>query len=180
MTIETWKDIPGTEGRYQASSLGRIRSMPKYNLYYPRVLHQAFNRKSGRLSVMLCLEEGGKPKRMSVHRLVALAFVPNPDPERFTEINHKDEDHANNVPENLEWCDRHYNMTYGTIRERINAKNVLRRKPVDAIKNGEVVKHYDYLRAVLKDGFDTSGVWHSIHHQKAYKGLMWRYANANQ
>lgn len=128
---------------------------------------------------MLCLEEGGTRKRVSVHRLVALAHVFNQNPTLYTEVNHKDENPLNNNAENLEWCDRSYNMHYGTLPERIGVLNRSRRKPVEAIKDGAVIKHYEFLREVCEDGYDTSGVWYSIHKDKPYKGLMWRYANAN-
>ena len=67
------------------------------------------------LSVML--SKDGKQRRVLVHRAVAMAFVPNP--EGLNEINHKDENGKNNDASNLEWCDRKYNNTYGSFRERI-------------------------------------------------------------
>ena len=53
----------------------------------------------------------------SVHRLVAIAFLPNPD--NLPEVNHRDEDKINNSVENLEWCDGKYNVNYGTRNDRI-------------------------------------------------------------
>lgn len=60
------------------------------------------------------LWENGKKFNVSVHRLVAMAFIDNPDPNTYTEINHKDENKTNNNVNNLEWCSHKYNMNYGT------------------------------------------------------------------
>lgn len=60
------------------------------------------------------LWENGKKFNVSVHRLVAMAFLDNPDPNTYTEINHKDENKTNNNVNNLEWCTHIYNLNYGT------------------------------------------------------------------
>lgn len=60
------------------------------------------------------LWENGKKINVSVHRLVAMAFIDNPDPNIYTEINHKDENKTNNNVNNLEWCTHIYNLNYGT------------------------------------------------------------------
>lgn len=60
---------------------------------------------------MLC--KNGKTKRFSVHRLVAQAFIPNPN--NLPIINHKDENPSKNIVDNLEWCDYEYNNNYGTL-----------------------------------------------------------------
>lgn len=60
------------------------------------------------------LWENGKKFNVSVHRLVAIAFLDNPDPNIYTEINHKDENKTNNNVNNLEWCTHLYNLNYGT------------------------------------------------------------------
>ena len=60
------------------------------------------------------LFENGKKFNVSVHRLVAMAFIDNPDPSTYTEVNHKDENKTNNNVNNLEWCTHLYNLNYGT------------------------------------------------------------------
>lgn len=71
--------------------------------------------KLGYCSVEL-FDKNGKSKRLLIHRLVAAAFIPNPN--NYTEINHKDENPLNNRVNNLEWCDRKYNMNFGALQER--------------------------------------------------------------
>lgn len=124
--IEEWRKIVGYEGLYEVSSLGRVRSLDRYlknghcsyRLHKGKVLSPAKNT-NGYFSV--CLQG----KRFMIHRLVAQAFIPNID--NLPQVNHKDEDKANNSVDNLEWCDNIYNMNYGT--RNIRAKET-------AIKNG--------------------------------------------
>lgn len=78
-------------------------------------------------------------KRLNIHRLVALAFIPNP--ENYPVVNHKDENKLNNDVSNLEWCTSQYNLTYGTATER-RVANTDYTKPIYreiAIKNGRKV-----------------------------------------
>ena len=103
------KDIPGLEGFYQASNDGHI-----YSVRSQKFLKEA--RVNNYCLVTICCPNLVKDEY--VHRLVALAFCYNPNPEHFKEINHKDECKWNNKSENLEWCDRKYNMNYGTRTQR--------------------------------------------------------------
>lgn len=64
----------------------------------------------------------GKRKHFKIHRLVAMAFLPNP--QNLPEVNHKDENPSNNCVDNLEWCSHRYNMNYGTVKERISKNNM--------------------------------------------------------
>lgn len=57
-------------------------------------------------------------KTIRLHRLIALRFIPNPDPEHKTQVNHIDEDKTNNCVENLEWVTNDENLKWGTKRER--------------------------------------------------------------
>lgn len=114
---EEWRLIKGYEGLYQVSSYGRVSGMGRVlcdgRLWKGRVLKQKTNT-DGYNQVTLCKD--GKEKQYLVHRLVAQAFIPNPN--NYPIINHKDENPSNNRVENLEWCTVDYNINYGTCNER--------------------------------------------------------------
>lgn len=122
MKEEQWKPIKGLEGYYEVSNQGRIRSLDRVLLgCYGSVQH-----KKGQLMKPINMPNGylaqgfnynGKHRQYYIHRLVAQAFIPNPN--NLPEVNHKDEDKANNVVDNLEWCDRIYNIRYGKARAKI-------------------------------------------------------------
>ena len=100
--MEIWKDIPGFEGLYQASNEGRIRSLTRqvYNYIKPGRILKSNIKNSGYL--YLSISNGNnKFKHANVHRLVALAFIPNPDSK--PQVNHKDGNRLNNNVDNLEW-----------------------------------------------------------------------------
>ena len=119
------KDIPGLEGFYQASNDGHI-----YSVWSKKFLKESGN-EDYRIVTICC---PSLVKDEYVHRLVALAFCYNPNPEHFREINHKDECKFNNKPENLEWCDRKYNINYGTRSQ----------KAADSIRNSfKIYKKHD-------------------------------------
>lgn len=71
--------------------------------------------KKGYINVLLHINKQQFLRR--VHRLVAETFIPNPN--NYLEVNHKDENKQNNSVDNLEWCNRKYNLNYGTVKERI-------------------------------------------------------------
>lgn len=118
---EIWIDVPKSNGFYSVSNLGRIRSNPrtitnaigKIVTYKSKVL-KPLVRKDGYLKVNLCLETG--ISQQSIHRLVALCFLPNP--ENLPEVNHLDNIRTNNVYTNLEWCSRLENNRHAVKQGR--------------------------------------------------------------
>lgn len=90
---------------------------------------------------------------ISVHRLVALAFIPNPDNK--SEINHKDEDKENNSVDNLEWCDRKYNVNYGTRNKRSGRKGELSAsyKPISHYEKNPITRS-DFKKRCITHNVD--------------------------
>lgn len=104
--IEEWKTIEGYED-YQVSNLGRVKSL-KYKT--EKILTPRQNKiKGGYLYVILCRD--GETKSFQIHRLVARAFMPNPE-DFILEINHIDRNPENNLLDNLEWCTRQKNVEH--------------------------------------------------------------------
>ena len=138
---EVWKDVQGYEGKYQVSNFGRIKSLERkefmarnncYRVRKEKVLKPDID-KQGYEKV--CLYKNGKGKNIFVHRLVAIAFIKNPNNHPI--INHIDEVPLNNLATNLEWCTHSYNSTYRGAKER-QVKNILKKIQSTNVKTGEV------------------------------------------
>ena len=179
MEKEIWKDIEGYEDDYMISSYGRVRSVDRMKtlsngvkrLQKGRILKPAKD-KDGYL---LCiLSKNGIHTMCKVHRLVAQAFIPNP--YNLPQINHKDENKANNCVDNLEWCDGKYNANYGTRNKRSAEKKL---KPVLKIdkETNEVIAEYPSL---IETGKQTGfSVWNisacCLGIRKSTGGFKWKY-----
>lgn len=98
---ETWKSVVGYEGLYEVSSLGRVRSLRKKKFYYKKYIMNRGYAHTG-------LSKYNKINNFYFHRLVAQAFIPNPDKKK--EVNHIDFNRINNNISNLEWVTRKENV----------------------------------------------------------------------
>lgn len=122
MEKEIWKDVPGYEGLYKVSNLGRLYSVRKYSrgrVFGGHIMSLRFDKRN---RCTIGLRKNGKIKNISFPRLVAQAFIENPNPLLYTEVNHLDENPKNNNVSNLEWCTHKYNCNYGTRIKRIKDK----------------------------------------------------------
>jgi hypothetical protein len=108
---EIWKDVPGYEGQFQASNLGRIKSLKRLGAWVERIRKLHLNKKGNYWEICITDKCGRYFKTMlKVHRMVASAFIPNTE-EKPT-VNHKDGNRLNNYVENLEWCTQKENMQH--------------------------------------------------------------------
>lgn len=179
MREEVWKDIKGYEGYYQISNMGRVRSIERtiengrgYYKTMPERILKPHNNGTDYLFVELC--KNGKGKLFYVHRLVATAFCENL--EGYKEINHINEDKLDNRAENLEWCDRAYNISYGTRNQRMAEK---RGKPVIGINkiSGLILEFPSISEASKQTGISLGGICNCCTgKRKSVKGYVWFYA----
>lgn len=178
---EIWKPIKGYEGYYEVSNLGNLRSMErivkcngypkqtKTSLLLPLIDRQGY--------YYIQLHKEGKVKTFKVHRLVAMAFLPNDNHYKY--INHKDENKGNNCVENLEWCTAKYNINYGTGIQRRVAKQM--KAVVQFDKQGNKIARYNSIGEASKiTGICGSGIGQCCSGNKKYSvvgGYLWRFAN---
>ena len=173
---EIWKDVVGFEGLYQVSDLGNVRNYEKTiwnGRHMPQIILATRVCKTGYVDVHLC--SNGKHHAKRLHRLVAQAFLPNEND--FPEINHKDEDKTNNSLANLEWCNSHYNVNYGTCIKRRSENH--KKQIIQKDLSGNFIKSWNGFITVERE----LGIWASCVRQccmgrnKTAGGYCWEYAN---
>lgn len=130
--MEVWKDIPGYEGYYQVSNLGRVKSLARMvsrkNQPDCPIEERCLKQRTGKNGYnYVVLSKEGKPKTALIHRMVATAFVKNPKGQKI--VNHIDGDKQNNRFDNLEWCSSGENNKHafetGLISKEKLAKSVM-------------------------------------------------------
>jgi hypothetical protein len=172
---EIWRDIKDYEGLYQISNLGRVKSVE-------RIVKRGTNFKPVRERVLkmgdkdgykyVILSKSGKTKTGWIHRLVAQAFIPNPDD--LPCINHKDENPSNNHVNNLEWCTHSYNNSYNDIRIKA-ARN--KRKPIiQYSKDGTFIREWSHAREASEAlGLSKRAIYECcVGRSKTSGGYIWK------
>ena len=178
--MEIWKDIEGYENLYQVSNLGNVRSLNFRNIGRIQNLTLKIRKRDGYVCVNLYGVNGCKT--FPVHRLVAKAFISNPN--KLPQVNHKDENKANNNADNLEWCTQKYNIQYSTNlhpkRKSYSRKPhrwTQRIRQID-IESGEIIREYSCAQEVGKarnNPNTTDVIRCCIGKQKTAYGYKWEF-----
>lgn len=176
--IEEWRDVPGFEGLYLISNLGNVKSVERFKRnnagtqFVNERIRVLTPDKDGYLKV--CLSKDGKHYVKSVHRLVAEAFIPNPD--NLPVINHKNEDKQDNRVTNLEWCTVQYNTCYGNGIKKMAIKQG---RPVLQILNGRVIEeYYSTQEASRQTNIPQANIYKVCNcERKRAGGYEWRFKN---
>lgn len=170
---EVWKDIEGYEGLYQVSNLGNVKSLNYQGVSREKILKPFIN-SDGYKRVMLYKNK--TIKRLSVHRLVAQAFIENPN--NYSCVNHKDENNQNNVVSNLEWCTYKYNNNFGTRNARI--VKALSKQVYQYSKDGELIAVWESTNEAGRNGYNQGSVVSCCNGKlKTHKGYIWSYESLN-
>jgi len=171
--VANWKEIKGYEEMYLISDEGEIISLPRIvkngqGQYQTKekTLKQGKRGRDGSKYAFVILNKNGVSKHYSVHRLVAEAFVDNPN--NYPKVNHKDENPLNNNVSNLEWCDRQYNIEY-------SKNKAVQQFSVD----GELIAEYksiSYASAIT--GISRTAI-NNVLKEWSYTagGYIWKYSN---
>ena len=174
---EEWRPIIGYDNKYEVSNKGNVRCLNYKNTNEVKILTPY---KTNRGYLRVDLYSNGKARHHSVHRLVANAFIPNPN--NLPQVNHKDENPLNNHIDNLEWCTVSYNINYGNRNSKVS-KILQETKDSIPIKqytlDGEFIKEWKSAREIERVlGYNQANIRHCCEKQGRYaKGFQWRYSS---
>ena len=187
--LEVWKDIQGYEGIYQVSTHGKVRSLSRQlhnkSGYFTSKEKMLKSRLSGRDEknkyLEVALYKNHKRQDVRVHRLVAKAFIPNPN--SYPIINHKDGNKKNNNVNNLEWCthkqNRQHAINNGLVKFYYGKQNKKSRKIMQCDIDGNCIKVWFGVREIAKEtGFNYGNIDRCLRGKRptAY-GYIWRVAD---
>lgn len=173
---EEWRDVVGFEDFYMVSSLGRIMrkftSRPRIDgrneaVTYPKILTPTVQRNRKQSYYYVTLSVLNKRYRMLVHRMVAMAFIPNPS--NRPEVDHIDGNGLNNASYNLRWCNRSENNMNPIARKRQAVSHTGKQQPqlwmpVVCISKSGMVTYYKSMSEAVMNGFQRSAIIDSIKH----------------
>lgn len=165
MVKEIWKDIKDYDGVYQVNNLGKVKSKKNNKEIILKGGQTPKNYKQ------VELYKNGKCKIFYIHRLVAEAFIPNPN--NFPLINHKDENKENNCVENLEWCNNSYNLMYG------NTQNNKKREILQYDIDNKFIRKWNSIMQVERElNIKNNNIVSCCKGKRqSAGGFIWRYAN---
>ena len=171
---EVWKSVKGYEGLYKVSNLGRVKSIPR-----PKTTGGILKPFKRAKYLSVDLRKINKRKTFQVHRMVAEAFIPNPN--NLEQVNHKDGNKLNNVVDNLEWCTCSENVKHAyknqLMKARKGIKNTRSKKVYQYDLNANLIKVWDSLgdiqRALKVEKSAIAGVCRK--ERKTAYGYIWRY-----
>lgn len=168
--MNVWRPIENYEGIYEISRDGKIRRVDTGNILRGYLGPDGYKR--------VGLTVNCKTKVFLVHRLLAIAFIPNP--YNYPCINHKDENKSNNALDNLEWCTHRYNLNYGTHNERANET---RKKPIlQYTKDGVFIREWKSVTDLnIETKIDMGHVTACCRgKRKTAGGYCWKYKNEKE
>jgi hypothetical protein len=156
---EIYKDIPNYEGLYMISNKGNVKSLPKGdgNGARVRILKSDLHGNSVKY-LRVTLSKNGVTKRISIHRMVATVFIPNPDNKPC--VNHIDNNGMNNNVNNLEWCTPKENMSHAAKQGRMDkareaaTKSASKNRKKDAEDKGKALMGSRFLSVKTKKGYN--------------------------
>ena len=164
--MEEWKNVIGYEGLYEVSNKGNVRNVRRNTLLKLSKTNYGY--------IQVHLYKNGIRTGLRVHRLVAQAFIPNPD--NLPEVNHLDEDKTNNRVDNLEWCTAKYNVNYGHRTENaINTRVKNGYADPDFIGFGlnekDYIKQYSriYYERNREKSIERSKIYYQEHKKELYE-----------
>ena len=170
---EEWRDIKGFEGLYQVSNTGKVKSLERtvwngrgYRTVPEKIMKTHDNGK-GYLQVKLCKD--GKGKKYKINRLVAQAFLDNPN--NLPEVNHKDKIRTNDNVDNLEWCTKQYNIDYSLSKAVIGINKI----------SGLIIEFPSLMEAERQTGINHGNVCKCLKgNLKSTGGFYWIYAESEE
>lgn len=175
--MEIWKDINGYEGLYQISNLGRVKSTNYNKTGTDKILKNGVTSNDYHNIV---LSQNGKTHTHLIHRLVAEAFIPNPDNKPC--INHINTVRGDNRVENLEWCTHKENSNHPPTIKKIILSNGKRGKEyskntLQLNKQGAIIKIWNNASEASKElKIDAKGIYNCCNNIPKYKsagGYRW-------
>jgi hypothetical protein len=184
MEKEIWKDIPNYEGLYQVSSVGRVKSVSR-TVYGKRVQFLKERIMKPTLDAndyyyYVKLRKDGRYKKFYVHRLVCIAFVPNPNNHPC--IDHINDDQTDNRACNLQWCTHKFNNSkeHHCLAESLSQRGKILtsiRKPIVQLStNGDLIQIFPSMTDADLKGFQHSAIHRVIHNKlKTHRGFKWMY-----